>query len=77
MNRGDRLSPAILNITTTGSVSLARVNFHLPSCILIVCALFLGGGVAIGRFLASPLAFRLFNLFMGGLTLGSVALLFL
>jgi len=44
---------------------------------LVSCALYLGGGVAIGRFLASPLAFRLFNLFMGGLTIASVALLFI
>ena len=44
---------------------------------LMSCALYLGGGVAIGRCLASPVAFRIFNLLMGGLTLGSVALLFL
>ena len=44
---------------------------------LASCALYLGGGVGIGRWLASPLAFRLFNLFMGGLTIASVALLFL
>lgn len=44
---------------------------------LAACALYLGGGVAIGRWLTSPLAFRIFNLFMGGLTVASVALLFL
>jgi threonine/homoserine/homoserine lactone efflux protein len=46
------------------------------ACSLMSCALYLGSGVAIGRFLASPLAFRIFNLFMGGLTIASVALLF-
>jgi threonine/homoserine/homoserine lactone efflux protein len=44
---------------------------------LFSCALYLSGGVAIGRLLASPLAFHLFNLCMGGLTIASVALLFL
>lgn len=46
------------------------------ACSLASCALYLGGGVAIGRLLSSSLAFRLFNLFMGGLTIASVALLF-
>jgi len=43
----------------------------------ISCALYLGGGVAIGRWLESPLAFRVFNLLMGGLTIASVVLLFM
>ena len=58
-------SQALALTATFGIISLAS------------CALYLGGGVAIGRFLASPLAFRTFNLFMGGLTIASVALLFL
>lgn len=43
----------------------------------VSCALYLSGGVAIGRWLESPLAFRIFNLVMGGLTVASVVPLFL
>ena len=62
------IGPSVLGVALTAVFGIIS---------LMSCALYLGGGVAIGRFLASPLAFRVFNLFMGGLTIGSVALLFL